>query len=182
MDVKRIRSAVETACARMGVSLAISPRPQDGIGWLFAPVDSAALYVAGDDRRVWLNEATARHPGGWIYALHELEHCVFWHPENGVDIDEMLMMPWAVAVLRSAGLPSTAYMRSSYTLTTQIGVVGPIRHTYGGSEVGDWKRPERSAWFLSAKRDNIAAGTITPGGLPTWKFPDWDALGRWSSR
>ena len=176
MPVK-LRTAVETACDRMGVVLAASnewphmSKTPDAPRWLFAPAGPAALYVEGDDRRVWIEEISATHNEGWIWALHELEHVVFWHPQRGVECEEMLMMPWGVAVLKAAGLPSTMYMRSAYTLSAHLETVGP-KNNYS-SNVGDWKRPERSAWFLRAKAANIAAGTITADGLPTWRYPDW---------
>lgn len=180
----KLRTAVEAACDRMGVVLTVSSEcPSKGwlIGdpiWLFAPAGSAALYVDGDDRRLWLEDKEATHDEGWIWVLHELEHIVFWHPRKGVECDEMLMMPWAVAVLRAAGLPSTVYMRSNYTLNTYIDIVGP--RSGHSSEVWHWKRPERSAWFMRAKAANIAAGTITDDGFPTWRYPDWNCLEDWA--
>ena len=175
---RHLRAAVETACDRMGVVLTVSSkRPSMGEvsaapRWLFAPAGPAALYVNGDDRRLWLEDKEAAHDEGWIWVLHELEHVVFWHPRRGVECNETLMMPWAVAALRAAGLPSSVYMRSDYTLATYVdhlGSFGCLR------EVGDWKRPERSAWFLRAKAANIAAGTITEDGVPTWRYPDWSS-------
>lgn len=180
----RLRTAVETACDRMGVVLTVSIEwpPMGEVSaaprWLFAPAGPAALYVDGDDRRLWLEDKEAAHDEGWIWVLHELEHIVFWHPLRGVGCDEMLMMPWAVAVLRAEGLPSTVYMRSDYTLNTQIDIVGPLNQC--SSEVWHWKRPERSAWFLRAKAANIAAGTITDDGLPTWRYPNWTYLEDWT--
>lgn len=173
----RLRTAVETACGRMGVVLTVSSEWPVMGGWLFAPCGPAALYVDGDDRRLWLEDKDATHDEGWIWVLHELEHIVFWHPLRGVECDEMLMMPWAVAVLRAAGLPSTVYMRSVCTLSTQINIVRPGNRY--GSEVENWKRPERSAWFMRAKAANIAAGTITDDGLPTWRYPNWNYLEDW---
>ena len=174
--IRRLRTAVETACDRMGVVLTVSSAwpPMGEVSaaprWLFAPGGPSALYVDGGDRRVWIEDKEAAHAEGWIWALHELEHVVFWRPQRGVECDEMLMMPWAVAVLKAAGLPSTVYMRSDYTLSTWVDYGGPDDER---REVGHWKRPERSAWFLRAKAANIAAGTITADGLPTWRYPDW---------
>ena len=170
--IRRLRTAVETACDRMGVVLTVSSQypPMGASQWIGAPCGSAALYVAGDDRSVWLEDINATHEEAWIWVLHELEHVVFWHPDKGAECDERLMMPWAVAVLRAFGLRSSLYMRSDYTQATWVDCLGPNGRL---REVSNWKRPERSAWFMRAKAANISAGTITANWLPTWRRPDW---------
>lgn len=157
----------------MGVDLMRSERLPAEAGWQVGPA-GAALNRTDGIERVWL-DGRVQHPECWIWALHELEHLVFWRDDLSLDNHaEQLMMPWGVAVMRAGGLPTCAYLGSDYTSATHL----PETWIRGRwlSEVGDWKQPQRSGWYRRARAANLAAGTITAAGLPTWRRPDWSAI------
>lgn len=169
----RYRAAVLVAFDRMGVHLVRSEAPPNDPGWQFGPA-GPGMNVSGGCQRVWL-EHNLDHPEAWIWALHELEHVVFWRDDLSIEeASEQLMMPWGAAVLRAGGLSGRAYLESGYTSGTAL------PELWIGSrmlrEVGDWKRPHRSAWYRRALAANIEAGTIAQDRMPTWHRPDWTKI------
>lgn len=179
-----LSDAVISACLKMAVDLEISKRRPPGPArryqekpvarWCEAPAGHAWLYVDGADRRLWLDASEATHDEAWIWLLHELEHVVFWHDQRGPDVYEMLMMPWSIAVLRYHGIPANTYWSAPYTSTTTT----DLRHRgINNAEVGDWRHPMRSTWYKRCRALNVALGVITNDYAPTWKYPDWQAIG-----
>jgi len=174
IDENLLASAVRNACDRMGVTLVRSEH-RPGIGAWISFNQRQALNPM--TRSVWL-DSREEHTEAWFWALHELEHLVFWREDDPQmrSSPELLFMPWGVGVLRAAGVPGAEYMRSTYNraTVTGIGALWIGKRCYG--EVGDWAYPMKSAWFRRARAANIAAGTIDERGLPTWRMPDWSKI------
>lgn len=168
----RIAGAVQHAIERMGVTLIRCERIPTDRGWMNGP---AGPSLNPSTRSIW---ADSRDDDAetWFQVLHELEHLVFWRDEDPdlSDSVEQLMMPWGVSTLRAAGIPAALYMRSPYNNATAMRDLWIGNRRY--DEVGSWKRPLRSAWYLRARAANIAAGTIDASGLPTWRRPDWSKI------
>lgn len=174
------RAAFLYACERMSVHVEFWDREPEcpAQGWCCGP-GSAWLFKAGDDERIALignNGVTHDIPGEiYLHALHELEHLVFIGSERELDIPEQLMMPWAVGVLRTHGLGAETYLRSDYTANTTL-ILQIERGGQRHHQVRNWKRPERSAWYLRSARQCLAAGVIDHHGLPTWQRPKWELI------
>ena len=176
-DMNDLEAAVRYACRRMGVELIRSGdwRPDDdGRVWNFGPA-TASLSMDGTPAIYSQSDWSTNEE--WIHVLHELEHFVFFHPDKGFDIGESLMMPWSVGVLRASGIPGHLYMQSTYTQDTGIEFKKPSKSTVGvPAAVWHWRRPERSWWYKSAVRAQLAAGTLGADLLPTWRRPDWSKI------
>lgn len=154
--------AVLEACRLMGVPFAVCD--EQPAGFTRGPAaggchPTLGVYMLREDME------HAHKPGSdvWAWALHELSHVVWWHPENGADIDEQPLIAWESAVSRHFGIPH--FWDCQYTATTQIWEAGR------GREVGEWVRPQRAAWFARAQQECVRRGALTPDFRPTWKRP-----------
>lgn len=171
---QRLAAAVTNACDRMGVKLFRYMSAPEGDGWMQFNYHQALNPIS---MSIWL-DGGENHAEAWFWALHELEHLVFWRDEDPdmSDSPEMLYMPWGVGVLRYSGVPAVEYMRSTYNSATSTGGGEMYVGNRVFEEVGDWKYPLKSAWYLRARAANIAAGTIDERGMPTWRRPDWSKI------
>ncbi len=165
-------AAVLNAFLHLEVTLYVSEKKPTRRYWHDMPLVSAVSIDPSP--AVWLSPGMVGHPAGFAYALHELEHILFWTQEHRMDVPEQLMMPWGVGVLRAGGVPASRYFDNEWTSITML------PELWIGSrkmcEVNHWRRPLRAGWYRRALQANIAAGTLTPSGLPTWKRPDWSAI------
>ena len=163
--------SVLEACRLMGVPFSVCDgRPA---GYTYGP----AAGGCHPDLGVYLLREDMDSGDAWAWALHELSHVVWWDTDDGAEVDEEPLIAWEYAVSRHFNI--TNFWACQYTATTQIWVADR------GREVGEWVRPQRSAWFARARQECVRRGALTPDFRPTWKRPifrldehdnGWDAL------
>ena len=158
--------AVRAACHRMGVPFAVLDEEPEGVdedsgGFLRGPASGGCHPEKG----VYLLREDGQDGDAWAWVLHELSHVVWWHPENGVNVCEKPLIAWEYAVARHLGI--RGFWSCMYTMTTRIDYELPRM------DVGDWSRPQRSAWFAQARQECVRRGALTPDFKPTWRRPDW---------
>ena len=124
----------------------------------------------------------ALRPEDWSkneYAiLHDMTHLALWHSRYGVYAaneaeaivleaawaDDILGKGWGHVLTVELGLETTIPYMWSYPAV-------PEKHGY--SEVSQWHRPRRAAWWRVETAKLIKLGCLTPEGKPTYKRADW---------
>ena len=154
--------AVIEACRRMDVPFSVVD--EHPAGFVQGPASGGChpelgVYMRGHD----MHTARTCSCDVWAWALHELSHVVWWHPERGADVSEEPLIAWEYAVSRHFNIPG--FWTCTYTETTLIGAYGAAR------EVGEWARPQRSAWFARARQECVRRGALTQDFRPTWRRP-----------
>ncbi len=161
--------AVLEACRLMGVPFAVLDKPPSVLdktlsGFVHGPAaggchPTLGVYMLRHD----MDSARTYSCDVWAWALHELSHVVWWHPERGANVCEMPLIAWEYAVARHFGI--TGFFDCYYTTETSINVGGADRL------VGNWERPQRAAWFARARQECVRRGALTPDFKPTWRRP-----------
>lgn len=123
------------------------------------------------------------HGCTWDEALHEVAHCVWWHPTKGPNAvtNEGVMLVYEFAVVSALHGRNKAheYLRCSYASCTTIrATVTSASEEWAEFEVGALRKRgpyQKQKWWEVGTRECELRGLLK-AGVPTWQRVEWGAM------
>lgn len=154
--MREVAKVIE-ACGRMGVPFhVVDVLPKKVIP---GPASGGCHPITG----VYMLSRDGFGGEAWTWALHELAHVVWWHPVDGVKVNEAPLIVWEYAVCKYLGI--RGYFDAVYTRDTLV--AGKSNYC----AIEDFSRPTQAKWYKQARAECVARGALTPEGKPTWRKP-----------